>query len=118
MNALRKSRRPAILAIVLLLVLGAGVVTALGAMRPSQAIKTPGDHAPTAQDAARTAAEQLRLLPATASQVDCAPGVRTLPIYTTLSGTGGPHRLIVLADGRCFQDSASSGDVPVEQIEP
>jgi hypothetical protein len=110
--------RLALLVTLLLLVLGGARLNAAGANGPQASAQPPADYVPTAADAARTAAEQLRGLPATAVQVDCAPGVPTLPIFTTLSGIGGAQPLLILADGRCFRDRANNADVPVEPIDP
>jgi hypothetical protein len=118
MNWMNRSARLALLMAVMVLLLGGTRLNAIGANQSPAVTQPPADYAPTAADAARTATEQLKVLPATAVQVDCAPGVRTLPIFTTLSGIGGPQRLYILADGRCFQDPSNKAEVPVEQIEP
>jgi hypothetical protein len=77
----------------------------------------PADYVPTAADAARAAAEEIKHLPSTAVQVDCAPGVPKFPIYTTTSGGFSRQRRYILADGRCFQDSVVR-DLPIEEILP
>jgi hypothetical protein len=60
-------------------------------------------YVPTLEDARRTAAEQLKVIPAGARQVECAPGVATFPPYTTQSGGMSRIHRMVLADGRCFE---------------
>lgn len=122
-RTLRPSRTDLAVVTVLLLLVGGGSQLSAQAVQPRpndwlRAAQTPEVYAPTAADASRAAAEQLRRLPDGAVQVDCAPGRRTLPIYTTLSGIGGPHRTYVLADGRCFQVPPELGSVPVEPIDP
>jgi len=83
---------------------------------PAPTSSPPTNQGLTAADAARTAADQMKQLPPTAVQVDCAPGVPTLPIFTTLSGVAGTKRLHVLADGRCFTVPAEQ--VLVEPVDP
>lgn len=65
----------------------------------------PPAELPTAADAAKAATEQLKALPPTAVQVDCAPGKPTLEPFTTLSGLPGAASRYILADGRCFADA-------------
>jgi hypothetical protein len=77
----------------------------------------PPDYVPTAGDAARAAAQQIKHLPFTAVRVDCAPGVPKFPIYTNPSGGLSRQRRYILADGRCFLDSVVR-DLPIEAILP
>ena len=88
------------------LVIGAAAVLLFAATQLGSMAAEPGDanRVPTADDAARAAAEQLKQLPETVVQVDCAPGVPTLRPYTRLSGVPGANPRYVLADGRCFVD--------------
>jgi hypothetical protein len=76
------------------------------------------DVQPTLEDARRTAEEELKLLPANASQVDCAPSMATVPPFTRLSGLPGTQRMVVLADGRCFVSPDRKALPEVEAIEP
>ncbi len=89
-----------------------GATAAAGTPSPEP---TPAN--PTAEDAARAAAQQLAELPAGVYQVACTPESATLPPYTVILGGVGQHAgaLHILADGRCFFDPAAAsqpGAVP------
>lgn len=112
-----RTGRLALLCAILLLLLGGRELGAAGATQSADVKQPVAGYAPTAEDAARAASEQIKTLPAGAVQVECAPGVPTLPIYTTMSGLGGPQQFYILADGRCFQDKLNNTAVPVERID-
>ena len=96
-------KRPYVAMILAGMLAGGCVGELLPSDPPVERIDTLPLRSPTLEDARLAAAEQLRLLPANAKQVDCAPGMRTLPPYTTLSGGIARVRRTILADGRCFE---------------
>ena len=92
-------------AIVLILVFdGSGSWTAGAAPLPSS---SPVAASPSIDpsDLEWVSAQELHSLPSDVVQIDCRPGMATLPPYTRFTGFSSMY---VLADGRCFIDPSAS----------
>lgn len=90
-------------------ILGGGLLLGLVlATQLTTSAAPPAEH-PSAADAAKAATEQLKALPPSVVQVNCAPGKPTLEPFTTLSGVPGAAPRYILADGRCYVDPDNKG---------
>jgi hypothetical protein len=103
--------------LILLTIPTVGSGSQFGLAPASQGPTPPQEIVPTFEDADAIGAAELKLLPADAVQVDCAPGMRTAPPFTRPSRGQSAHQLFILSDGRCFEWDGPDPRLIVEPIE-